>query len=71
MNLIDGLLGEHGILYAEIDALQAALPGMQSVGDIQAGLAFFAAGVQSHSSLEDELLFASLERHLGAAHGVV
>lgn len=71
MNLIDALLGEHAILYAEIDYLDGALPGAESVADIQAGLACFAAAVQSHSNLEDELLFVSLEHRLGAENGVV
>lgn len=71
MNLIDALLGEHAVLYAEIRYLEAALSDMQSIDDIQASIAVFAAGVQSHSNLEDTLLFVSLERQLGAENGVV
>jgi hemerythrin-like domain-containing protein len=71
MNIIDGLLGEHGVLYAEIDCLEGTVPDAEAVADVQAGLAFLAAGVQSHSRVEDELLFASVERRLGAENGVI
>jgi hemerythrin-like domain-containing protein len=71
MNIIDALLGEHAVLYAEIEHLEAALPDEESVADVHAGVACFAALVLSHSSLEDELLFVGLERRLGAGHGVV
>lgn len=71
MNLINALLGEHAVLYAEIDYLESALSGAESVADIHAGIACFAALVQSHSALEDELLFVNVERRLGAGHGVV
>ena len=65
MNILDALLGEHGVLYAEIDYLEGAHPEATTVAAVQASLALLAAGVQSHSRLEDELLFVSLERHLG------
>lgn len=71
MNIVDALLGEHGVLYAEIDYLEGTLGDAQAVADVQASLAFLAAGIQSHSHLEDELLFESVERHLGAENGVV
>jgi hemerythrin-like domain-containing protein len=71
MNIIDGLLGEHGVLYAEIDYLEGTIPEEKAVADVQASLAFLAAGVQSHSRLEDELVFVSLERHLDGEQGVI
>ncbi len=65
MDIVEALLGEHGALYVQFDYLENAAPGQPlSVLKMQAEV--LAAALQSHSSLEDELLFASLEPVLGA-----
>lgn len=65
MDIIETLLGEHGALYVQFDHLEDAVPGqLLSVVKMQAEL--LAAALQSHSNLEDELLFVSLEPILGA-----
>ncbi|MHB8731136.1 MAG: hemerythrin domain-containing protein [bacterium] len=65
MDIIDALLGEHGVLYAQFDYLEEAVPHL-SVDALKAQTDVLAAGLQSHSGLEDELLFTSLEPILGA-----
>jgi hemerythrin-like domain-containing protein len=65
MDIIETLLGEHGALHVQFDYLENAVPGQPlSVVKMQAEV--LAAALQSHSSLEDELLFGSLEPILGA-----
>lgn len=67
MKLTDALLGEHGAFYAlfnEIDAL-AAIAGNHS--QVQSASAVLNALVKSHAAIEDGLLFAALEPHLGKA----
>lgn len=66
MNIIDVLLGEHGALYPQFDFLEQTLPEVGTVGEIKAQAEVLAAAVQSHSTVEDDLLFAALESPLGA-----
>lgn len=67
MKLTDALRGEHGAFYAlfnEIDSL-AAIAGSHT--QVQAASAVLNALVKSHGAIEDGLLFAALEPHLGKA----
>lgn len=64
MDIIETLLGEHGALYVQFDHLENAVAGLP-VSAVKAQAEVLAAALQSHSSLEDELLFASLEPILG------
>lgn len=67
MKLTDALRGEHGVFYAlfnEIEAL-AAIAGSHT--QVQSASAVLSALVMSHATLEDELLFAALDPHLGKA----
>jgi hemerythrin-like domain-containing protein len=66
MNIIDVLLGEHGALYPQFDFLEQTLSEVGTVGEIKAQAALLAAAMQSHSTVEDDLLFAALESPLGA-----
>jgi hypothetical protein len=65
MDIVQGLLGEHGVLYAQFEYLEETVPGL-SLGVLKAQAEMLAAALRSHSSLEDELLFAALEPVLGA-----
>ncbi len=66
MNIIDGLLGEHGAMYPQFDFLEQTLPEVSSTGEIKAQAELLGAILQSHSAVEDDLLFAALELPLGA-----
>lgn len=62
MTIIDALLGEHAVLYAQLDHLDATLPEMQDVAEGRAVAAVLTHAIHAHSQLEDDLLFAALER---------
>jgi hemerythrin-like domain-containing protein len=65
MDIVETLLGEHGALYAQFDHLEEAIPQL-SLDALKAEVEVLAAALQSHSALEDELLFTALEPILGA-----
>ncbi len=65
MKLTDALLGEHGVLYALFDHIEADTPSAASVAQIQESAAVLSAVLLSHAKLEEELLFPALEAHLG------
>ncbi len=65
MKLTDALLGEHGVLYALFDRIEAVAATAESVAQIHEAAAVLGALVLSHAKLEDELLFPALETHLG------
>jgi len=67
VNVVDVLLGEHGAMYSQFDCVERVVPGLDGLQEIRALGALLAAVVQSHSTVEDELLFAALERPLGRA----
>lgn len=64
MDIVDVLLGEHGALGAQFRYLETAIPE-HSLEALKAEVEFLAAALQSHSTLEDELLFTALEPLLG------
>jgi hemerythrin-like domain-containing protein len=64
MDIVDALLGEHGALYAQFDHVEETAPQL-SLSALRAQTDVLAAALQSHSSLEDELLFTALEPLLG------
>lgn len=61
MKITDAFLGEHGVLYAQIDQLTQALYGNESLDLIKSKTAILTAGLVSHAHLEDELLFDALD----------
>lgn len=65
MDIVDALLGEHGALYAQFDHVEEVVPQL-SLSALRAQTDVLAAALQSHSSLEDGLLFTALEPILGA-----
>jgi hemerythrin-like domain-containing protein len=67
MKLTHALLGEHGVIYALFDWLEAALPGMSRVDQVRDAASVLGAALLSHAALEDELLFPALESRIGPA----
>ncbi len=65
MKMTDALLGEHGVLYALFDRIEAVKATATSVVQIQEAMVALSAVVRSHSNLEEELLFPALETHMG------
>jgi hypothetical protein len=63
MRIIDVLLGEHGVFYAEFDRLEMVLPAIATVREIRELAALLAAGLVGHARAEDELLFAAAAEH--------
>ena len=59
MNIVHALLGEHGILKFQIDALRRAAKAGK--GELRAAALALGEAVESHARLEDELLFEPLE----------
>lgn len=65
MKIIDALLGEHGVFYAQFDHLERTVPTVEILNQVQAQAALMMAALTSHARLEDEALFVRLEPHLG------
>jgi hemerythrin-like domain-containing protein len=61
VNIIDALLGEHGMLYVQLDHIEQAVSTMESLDLVKIEANALAANLQSHLTLEDELLCARLE----------
>lgn len=59
MNLVDALLGEHGILLHQLEVLRLTAP-QQSEERLSAAVFALAEAIESHAHLEDELLFDDL-----------
>lgn len=65
MNLIDALLGEHGVFYALFARLEESLPKAETLSEVQGATAMLTTSLVSHAKIENEVLFPALEAHLG------
>jgi regulator of cell morphogenesis and NO signaling len=65
MKITEALLGEHGVLYAQFDHIEQAVPWAESLAWLKAQGALIKAAVETHAQIEEELLFKALEPHLG------
>lgn len=65
MKVTTGLLGEHGVFYAQFDHLEQVVPNVESLALIKAQAGTLAAALETHAHLEDELLFDVLEPRIG------
>ncbi len=63
----DALLGEHGVIYAQLAHLASG--AFASADEARAKAAELAAGLATHAQIEDELLFVPLEGVLGPNGG--
>jgi hemerythrin-like domain-containing protein len=61
MKITDAFMGEHAVIYAQLDYLEQAVPAARSLGEIKAMAGVLEAALSSHAALEDELLFNGLE----------
>ncbi len=67
MRLIDALLGEHAAFYALFDEIEALASLAETGTQVQGATAVLNALIRSHAALEENLLFTTLEPHLGQA----
>ena len=65
MNITDALLGEHAVFYAQFDHLEQVIPTMVSARQVKIQGAMLRAGLKGHAGLEEDLLFKTLEPHIG------
>lgn len=63
MKITDALCGEHAVLYSMFDYLEQTLKDNPQTAPALS--AMFTDAVVSHAQMEDELLFTTLEPHLG------
>jgi iron-sulfur cluster repair protein YtfE (RIC family) len=71
MKITDAFLGEHGVFYAQFDALDSTLGGEPGLDVVRAQVALLDAALAPHAQLENELLFEPLAEALGDAAGPV
>ena len=69
MLITDALLGEHGVFHLMLGHIEQALPSFDSLSNLQNRIAAFAFALESHAGIEDQLLFTTLEPHLGTQGG--
>lgn len=76
MKITDALYGEHGLFYGYFGFLEAALDAIEKADDgtyagYGAALRTLAEGlgemVETHSRIEEDVLFPALEQHIGPA----
>ena len=65
MNIADALLGEHAVFYALFTYMEQSVPTAGSTSQVRTQGAMLAAALASHAHLEEELLFTTLEPHIG------
>ena len=65
MNIADALLGEHAVFYAQFNHLEQSIPAADTLAQVKSQGAMLAAALASHAQLEEELLFTTLEPHIG------
>jgi regulator of cell morphogenesis and NO signaling len=69
VKLTDALIGEHGAFYTLFDEIEEIATREGAIAIILGATAVLDAMVGSHATLEEELLFAALEPHLGKNNG--
>lgn len=65
MNITDALLGEHAVFYALFTHMEQSVPTAESPSQVKSQGTMLAAALASHAQLEEELLFTTLEPHIG------
>jgi len=65
MKITDAFLGEHGVFYAQFSHLEEVLPFSEAVEEVHAQAALLTAALATHARLEEDVLFTSLDPHLG------
>ena len=66
MHITDALLGEHAVFYALFSRLEQSLADVANTDEIRVAVSLLEASLMSHADLENQLLFAELEKHIGS-----
>ncbi len=66
MKITDAFLGEHAVFYAQFKYLEQSIPAADALAQVKSQGAMLAAALASHAQLEEELLFTTVEPHIGA-----
>jgi hemerythrin-like domain-containing protein len=69
VKLTDALLGEHGVFYVLFNQIEEIAAIESPLAQIRGATTVLGAMVDSHATLEDELLFSAIEPHLGTGDG--
>ncbi len=69
MKITDALREEHGILLAQLDALEESLSSGADFSEVRTKGVGVAKSLLSHAHIEDEVLFPALESCLGGGMG--
>lgn len=65
MKITDAFLGEHAVFYAQFNHMEKTLPDADSLQQVKTQGAMLASALAGHAQLEEELLFKTLEPHIG------
>jgi hypothetical protein len=65
MKLTDALLGEHGVLYALFDHIEATLADAKALAEVQRTAEILGAALAGHAAIEDDILFPALDQTIG------
>ena len=71
MKLTDALLGEHSAFYMLFDQVEEMATTGGAMAQIRGATTVLAAMVESHATIEEELLFPALEPHMGRDVGPI
>jgi hemerythrin-like domain-containing protein len=66
MNITDALLGEHAVFYALFAHMDQSVQTAESTSQVRIQGAMLAAALAGHAHLEEDLLFKTLEPHIGS-----
>jgi hemerythrin-like domain-containing protein len=71
MKITDAFLGEHGILYVQLDNVEQLRHGSPTPEQVRTSAAMLESVLQPHADLEEELLFAPALAVLGHPHAAL
>ena len=66
MKLLMPCLGEHAVFYALFMHMEQSIPAADTLSQVKSQGAMLAAALASHAHLEEDLLFKTLEPHIGS-----
>jgi hemerythrin-like domain-containing protein len=69
VKLTDALIGEHGAFYTLFNGIEEIATRESAMAIVLGAVAVLQTMVESHATLEEDLLFAALEPHLGKHDG--
>lgn len=65
MDIVEALLGEHGVFYAQFDEVERLLPGARAATDVHALARVVGGALIAHAHIENRTLFERLKHAIG------